>query len=216
MHISDGILDNRVVILTAATAAVGVYRGLKILEFDDIPKAALLAAAFFVVGLIHINIGISSVHLVLNGLMGVMLGWSVFPVLAVSLGLQYLFFGFGGITSLGANITVMGYSSIFCYVIYRYLLAKTSFLSKKIFVAGFLVGAVSIIFNLAILSVVLLLSGREFILAVWTVSISHLPVMVIEGFVTGVVFKFADRAMPQIFPKVDVVEKCENEGISET
>ena len=40
--------------------------------------AGLLGAAFFVASLIHVPIGFSSAHLILNGLLGVVLGWAAF------------------------------------------------------------------------------------------------------------------------------------------
>lgn len=46
---------------------------------ESIPKVGVLSSAFFVATLIHVPVGPSSIHLVLNGLMGVMLGWAAFP-----------------------------------------------------------------------------------------------------------------------------------------
>ncbi|MHC4871306.1 MAG: cobalt transporter CbiM [Planctomycetota bacterium] len=197
MHISDGILDSSVIIATTVVSAVGIYIGLKKLDFDDIPKTALLSAAFFVIGFIHINIGVSSIHLLLNGLMGVILGWAVFPAIAASLILQYLFFGFGGITSLGANIFVMAGSAICCYGISLLLKINSS---GKVIVKGVIVGVLAVLFNAAILSSLLMFSGKEFMVAAWTVLIGHIPVIFVEGFVTASVFRFIYKVKPDIFP----------------
>ena len=64
---------------------------------------AILAAAFFVGSLIHVPIGPSSVHLILNGLLGMLLGWAAFPSIFVALMLQAILFQYGGITVLGVN-----------------------------------------------------------------------------------------------------------------
>ena len=56
--------------------AAGTAVGLKKLKEDKIPQAAILSAAFFVASLIHVPIGPSSVHLILNGIVGLMLGFS--------------------------------------------------------------------------------------------------------------------------------------------
>ncbi|MCV6597055.1 MAG: cobalt transporter CbiM, partial [Mangrovicoccus sp.] len=103
MHIVDGALSNPVVIGGAIAAAGGIAMGLRSLDLDRIPTAGVLSAAFFVASLIHVPIGPSSVHLILNGLAGLLLGWAAFPALFVGLLLQAVFFGFGGLTVLGIN-----------------------------------------------------------------------------------------------------------------
>ena len=61
---------------------------------------AILAAHFFVGSLIHVPVGPSSVHVVLNGLLGMLLGWAAFPSIFVALMLQAILFQYGGITVL--------------------------------------------------------------------------------------------------------------------
>ena len=60
MHISEGVLSGPVLISGAALAAVGTGIGLKKLDYDQIAKAGMLAAAFFVASLIHVPIGPSN------------------------------------------------------------------------------------------------------------------------------------------------------------
>ena len=96
MHIVDGALSNEVLIAGSAMSAVGLVMGLRKLEMDLIPAAGVLSAAFFVASLIHVPLGFSSVHLILNGLAGIILGWAAFPALFVGLLLQAVFFAFGG------------------------------------------------------------------------------------------------------------------------
>ena len=84
MHIPDGILPVTVCAAGyAATAAATWYSLRKINEQENpqasVPKAAMLTAAFFVASWIHIPIPPTSVHLVLNGLLGVLLGYYAFP-----------------------------------------------------------------------------------------------------------------------------------------
>lgn len=43
----------------------GTATGLKELDYDRIPRAAILSASFFVASLVHVPIGLSSVHLIL-------------------------------------------------------------------------------------------------------------------------------------------------------
>jgi cobalt/nickel transport system permease protein len=43
----------------------------------------VLSATFFVASLIHVPVGPSSVHLIMSGLAGLVLGWTAFPALFV-------------------------------------------------------------------------------------------------------------------------------------
>ena len=54
-------------------AAAGVAYALKKMDYDRIPQVAIMSSAFFVASLIHVPSGPASVHLVLNGLTGLVL-----------------------------------------------------------------------------------------------------------------------------------------------
>ena len=118
MHISEGILSGSVLISGAALAAVGTGIGLKKLDYDQIAEAGMLSAAFFVASLIHIPIGPANAHLILNGLVGILLGWAAFPAILVALILQAVLFQFGGITTLGVNTSIMALPAVFCFLIF--------------------------------------------------------------------------------------------------
>jgi cobalt/nickel transport system permease protein len=68
---------------------------------------ALLTAAFFVASLVHVRVGPTSAHLLLNGLVGVLLGWRAGLAIPVGLFLQAALIGHGGFTTLGVNACVM-------------------------------------------------------------------------------------------------------------
>ena len=78
MHISEGVLSGPVLISGAALAAVGTGIGLKKLDYEKIAKAGMLAAAFFVASRVDVPIGPANAHLVLNGLVGLLLGWAIY------------------------------------------------------------------------------------------------------------------------------------------
>ena len=103
MHISEGVLSAPVLITGAALTATAVGLGLKKMDYDRIPQVAILSSVFFVASLIHIPIGPANAHLVMNGLTGLLLGFSAFPAILVGLILQAILFQFGGITTLGIN-----------------------------------------------------------------------------------------------------------------
>lgn len=102
-HIPDGVLSAPVLISGALVSAGLLGVALHRLREAELPQAAVLAAAFFVSSLISVPLGPSSVHLLLNGLMGLLLGWAAVPAIFVALLLQAVFFGFGGLLVLGVN-----------------------------------------------------------------------------------------------------------------
>ena len=80
---------------------LGLAIGLKKMDYEKLPEVAVLSSVFFVASLIHVPIGPSAAHLILNGLCGVLLGWLAFPAIFVGLTLQGVLFEYGGITTLG-------------------------------------------------------------------------------------------------------------------
>ena len=124
MHIVDGALSNPVVIGGAVAAASGIALGLRSLDIDRLPTAGVLSASFFVASLIHVPIGPSSVHLILNGMAGLLLGWAAFPALFVGLLLQAVFFGFGGLTVLGINTVNIALPAVVAGVLFGRLIAR--------------------------------------------------------------------------------------------
>ena len=104
MHLSEGILKPEILMVGAGISAVLTLYSFYALKDDEIPKTAVLSALFFLATFIHIPIGPTSVHLVLGGLVGALLGMRAFIAIFVALLLQALLFGFGGITTLGINL----------------------------------------------------------------------------------------------------------------
>ena len=103
MHISEGVISAPVLLASGALTLAGSAVGLKKLDYDRIAQVGILSAVFFMASLIHVPIGPSSVHLMLNGIVGLLLGWAAFPAILVGLALQAMFFQFGGLTILGVN-----------------------------------------------------------------------------------------------------------------
>ena len=74
MHIAEGVLSAPVLIAGASAVAVGVAYGLRKIQIDHLMLAGLLGAVFFVASPIHVPIGFSSAYLIMNGLIGAVLG----------------------------------------------------------------------------------------------------------------------------------------------
>jgi len=197
MHIPDGILPGGVLIATGVLGTAGVGIGLAKMDYQEVPRVGVLAAVFFVASLIHIPIGPSSAHLLLTGLIGCLLGWSGLPAVAVALLLQAILFGYGGLTSLGANILVMGLPVIACYACLARRIRRAHS-GRRVFILGFAAGMLGVALSCAGLGIVLCAGGREFLGAVGAILIGHLPVMVIEGFVTAAALLFLYRTRPEL------------------
>ncbi|MCO8145188.1 cobalt transporter CbiM [Rhodovulum tesquicola] len=197
MHIVDGALANEVVIGGAALAAGGIALGLRRLPLEKIPAAGVLSASFFVASLIHVPIGPSSVHLIMNGLAGLILGWAAFPALFVGLLLQAVFFGFGGLTVLGVNTVNIALPAVIVYYVCRRGVTRGTPLVAAIW-AGF-GGALAIALTTALVGLSLMLSGDAFIPAAKLVFFAHIPVMVIEGLLSAAAIYLAAQVKPDLF-----------------
>jgi cobalt/nickel transport system permease protein len=197
MHISEGVLSGPVLISGIVLAAAGTAMGLKKLDYDRIPRAAILSASFFVASLIHVPIGPSSVHLILNGIVGLILGWGAFPVILVALALQAVFFQFGGITTLGANTVIMALPAVLCYYLFGNLVGKGPRIALP---AAFLCGFLSVFLAGILVGLALTFTEENFLKAAYLVVMAHLPVMIIEGIITAFCVVFLKKVQPDMLP----------------
>ncbi len=196
MHISEGILSAPVLLSGAALTAAGTAVGLKNLDHYRMPQVAVLSAGFFVAALVHVPVGPSSVHLILNGLMGIFLGWAAFPAILVALILQALLFQFGGLTSLGANCVIMAFPAVVCFHLFRAGVKSPNLVISM--VSSFLCGFGAIMLGGLIAALMLLFTGRHFLLVAKLIVLAHLPVMFIEGVITVFSVEFIKRVRPDM------------------
>lgn len=197
MHIVDGVLSSPVLIGSTVAAVAGLTVGLRQLSVERIPQTALLTAAFFVVSLVHVPIGLTNAHLGLLGLMGLLLGWSAFPAFLVGLILQAAFFGYGGLTTLGVNLLNLALPSVLVGLLFAPLLRRQS--ARFAPFIGFLAGALAIAGAAFMVSLSIGLSGQAFIPAAKIALLGHLPVMLVEGMVTASAVVLLRRVMPEVF-----------------
>ena len=192
VHIVDGVLSAPVLIGGVSVAVAGIAVGLRSIEPDRIPQVGLMSAAFFVASLVHLPLGPSSVHLLLNGLAGIVLGWAVFPAALIALLLQAAFFGYGGLTVLGVNVLVVTLPALLCYYAFRPALGGGAF------GWGAAAGATSVALTCVAVGLALALSGQEFVPAAKLVLIAHVPVMVVEAVVTGATVALLQKVRPDM------------------
>lgn len=196
MHLSEGVLHTPVLLAGVALAAIGVAVGLRRLDSERLPLTALFAAAFFVAGTIHVPVGIGSVHLILNGMAGLFLGWAVFPAFLIALLLQVLFFSFGGFAVLGVNLCVMALPAVAAHYLLRgYLQPDMGFIAKLFTGVG--AGVIGVGGAGALASLVLALDGgKHYQDLIALLLLSHLPVFVLDSIISYGVISLLGKMYP--------------------
>lgn len=194
MHISEGVLSLPVLAVGAAGAVAGVAMGLKNMDMESVPRTGIVSAALFVSSLIHVNIGPSSVHLVLNGIGGLLLGMGLFPSYLVVLFLQAVLFQFGGLMVLGVNTCVMALSGVGGGLLGRFLLKRGS----PPWLAGAVAGGSGVAGAAFLAAAALAGSNKAFLPSAKLILAAHIPVMVIEALVGAFLMIYISKAMPYL------------------
>ena len=202
MHLSEGVLHTPVLLTGVVLAVVGVAVGLRRLESERLPLTALFAAAFFVAGTIHVPVGIGSVHLILNGMAGLFLGWAVFPAFLIALLLQVLFFSFGGFAVLGVNLCVMALPAVAAHYLLRGYLKSDMGRMAKLF-TGLGSGIIGVGGAGALASLVLALDGgKDYQDLIALLLLSHLPVFVLDGIISYGVISLLSKMYPSALQSI--------------
>jgi cobalt/nickel transport system permease protein len=197
VHISEGVLSWPVLASGAVLAAAGTAVGLKKLDYDRIAQAGILSASFFVASLVHVPLGPSNVHLILNGVVGLLLGWAAVPAIVVALLLQAVLFQYGGITTLGVNTVIMAGPAVICYLVFAPMISKKP---RIAIFAAFAVGFFSVLLGGIIVGLALMFTEKNFFEVAGLVVAAHIPIMIIEGFVTVFCVSFLKKVQPSLLP----------------
>ncbi|MBE9221911.1 cobalt transporter CbiM [Cyanobacterium stanieri LEGE 03274] len=209
MHIPDGLLSPTVSIsgyaMTGGLTWFCLRQIHKIPNYQEqIPKASLLTAVFFVSSLIHIPIPPFSIHLILNGLMGIMLGYFSFLGILIGLCFQAVFFQHGGLSTLGINGIILGLPALISYFLWhckKYSLFNFKIDKNIIFFLGgflgvFLSALLFISINLANISPDL---NIELERATFFTSLIGYGIQgIIEGILVVIVISFFEKIKPEI------------------
>ena len=197
VHLSDGAI--------ATPWLVGGFAGLAVLltlaawriREEEIPRVGVLTAAFFVGSTIHIKLALlpTSVHLILNGLVGVVLGRRAPLAVTVGLALQYLLLAHGGYTTLGLNACIIAVPAVVAGWAYPVLKR----LGLPPFACGVLLGGGAAAASVGLNFLVLLAGGKED----WEwlaklVLLAHVPVVVVEGLMLGVIVRYVEKVKPEM------------------
>ncbi len=209
MHIPDGFLPPSVAL--AGYALTGGMTWYSLCQIDKeknpqskIPKASLLTAAFFLASLIHIPVPPVSIHLVMNGLMGIVLGYYAFPAIEVGLFFQAVMFQHGGLSTLGVNTAMIGIPALVAYYIFglRNRIGGKQQIWTKIF--AFLASAGAIVISASIFAVVVManispeLEPQTERRAIYASVSGYAVQALIEGTFTVMLVSFLGRVKPEL------------------
>ncbi len=210
VHISDGVLSPEVVvagwILSAGIIAFSFWWSSRYTELaDEMPRLSLMTAAFFVASLIHIPVGPSSVHLILNGVVGIVLGVLSFPSIFIGLVLQAFLFQHGGISTIGINTVNMGIPALVAYGISKIVKGRLHNAEKESLIAvisglsgGIAVALAALLTSVSLIMTDLIKGSPIYHDAAIILLAAHAPLVVIEAIITGSVVVFLLQVKPEL------------------
>ena len=211
MHIADGILSAPVIAAGFGVTAVIAAVTMRKMDLEEIPKVSVMSAVFFVANLIHIPVGPTSIHFILNGLVGVILGPRAFAAIMLGVILQAFLFGFGGVTVIGVNCVMLGGGALIAYFVWQ-LRHRFPMGDKLEMVFGAVAGAVGVSFSGVILALALFTSGDEFWATAGYALAAHVPALIIEAIVVGACVTFLKKARPDML--AGHVQKTYNKSVT--
>lgn len=203
VHLSDGVLTwpwwAGGLAVAGLLALLAAWR----IRDEEIPQIALLTAAFFVASLIHVRIGPTSAHLLLNGLVGVVLGRRAALAIPVGLFLQAVLIGHGGLLTLGVNSCVMVLPALLAWQMFPVLL-RVPFLKRQWFAIGLVIGLSAALTTVTLNCLVLAWGGIEGwpSLAKGVLLVHLFTVVPIEGIILGFTVSFLAQVKPEMLSLV--------------
>jgi cobalt/nickel transport system permease protein len=198
VHISYGVLEPWAEVLGFVSATALLLPAVWRVREEEVARIALLTAALFVSSSVHVRVGPTSVHLLLNALVGVILGRRAPLAVGVGLFLQAALLAHGAVTTLGVNTTVIAVPALLAGGLFRTLAGRSPSPRRAAWV-GAMVGWLTVTLTAALNAAVLVLVGTED----WTIVAApqfaiYLVLGVIEGLILGVTANFLVRVKPDL------------------
>jgi len=195
MHISEGVLPLTTLGVGYALSAAGTAIGLQKLDDRRMASTAMLSCTFFIASFIHIPIGPGSIHLVLNGLLGLLCGWPSFIAIGTALFMQAILFQYGGLTTLGINTFIMALPAILSFLLLRPLITQKVMPTPLV---GFIAGAGSVLLSALLLAGSLATAGDAFIPASRLILLANTPLLITDGIISAIALQFIATVKPDM------------------
>jgi cobalt/nickel transport system permease protein len=160
----------------------------------------MMTAAFFAASLVAIPVPPASVHMVLSGLMGVMLGWFAFPAILVGLFLQAVLFGHGGLTTLGLNGLILGLPALLAAGLWRGLGRRAPDLAALLAGGGAVLAALALFAAILLAGLPVALDRGAERAALGVLMLAHLPLVLAEAVIVLVTLRVLRRVEPGLLP----------------
>lgn len=197
MHISDGALTTAWWLSGFVGLVVLLALAVWKVREEEIPRIGVLTAAFFVASSIHLPLGIlpTTVHLVLSGLVGVVLGRRAPLAIAIGLAMQYFLLQHGGLTTIGINACVVCLPALAAGALYPVLHR----VGVPAFVRGVLLGGGAVAGTAVLDFFVLLWGGKEdWDRLAQLLLLAHVPVVIVEGVMLGLLVRYLEKVKPEM------------------
>jgi cobalt/nickel transport system permease protein len=205
MHIPDGFLTNRVAVSLDVLSGAGILYAARRAKVDFsgrmVPVMGVLAAFVFAAQMLNFPIlGGTSGHLIGGSLLAIILGpLAASLTMATVIIAQALFLQDGGLVALGANIFNIGTLTCFSgYAVFK-LLGCGEENRKRLLLAGFLAGWLSVLISAAFCALEMAISGAIPLHIGLTAMLGyHSIVGTVEGMLTAGVLSFLAKVRPDL------------------
>ncbi len=205
MHIPDGFLANRIALAMDVVSGAGVLYAARRIKIEAstrvIPLMGVLGAFVFAAQMLNFPVlGGTSGHLVGGALLAILLGpMAAFLTMATVIIAQALIMQDGGLIALGANIFNIGATTVLSGYLVFQLLGGPKCSGRRLSLAAFAAGWVSMIlsaagcaFQLAVSGVIPLKAGLG------AMGGYHAVIGIMEGGLTAAVLAFLARVRPDL------------------
>ena len=233
MHISDGVLPTWVLIAGWILAALLLIASVSLSKREmsnineKVPQVAVVTAALFVACIFKIPAGPlpTTLHLMLAGFAGILLGPLAFVCIFISLLLQAMLIQFGGVTVLGVNTLLMGVPAIVGWILFKYL-SKTKL---PFAISGAFTSVIAVTITTILLGIVFYISGIDLaslsamldlvsgipvlstiadllktypaLLTFLMIFLMNIPLMIAEGIISAFMLPFIEKVKPEMLEK---------------
>jgi cobalt/nickel transport system permease protein len=208
MHLPDGFLTNRVALSLDALSGVSILYAAHRLKLElcsrIIPIMGVLSAFVFAAQMLNFPVfGGTSGHLVGGALLAILLGpMAGFLTMATVVIAQALFLQDGGILAIGANVFNIGAITVFSGYLVFHLLGAPEDRGRRLTLASFAAGWISVVLSAAACALQLGLSGVvPMRIGLPAMTGYHAVIGVIEGALTAGVMSFLARVRPDLLKR---------------